>query len=244
MPNDSLMQALLARAQTPLVPQSAIQPAVSSLTEPKLDQSPMMARIKGFGAGALEGLRGQTSPLNLAALATLPMGGGAARGAVAGAEGLARVIPEVVEAAPAVKQVMPMADDVTRLAAQLKNRLMQVPSAGSKTLGQVAPEYTAVGGESALNAGREAMKRVPVPRQDAYTRILGSGRGNMGQMASEAGEVNPNLIIGGGAALGGALLAKKLYDAVKGVGDKIQSVNPLKQAGDILDSAAGKRGKY
>jgi hypothetical protein len=46
----------------PLLPQSAVQPLQDKLTEPSLTQSPWMAALKGFGAGALEGVRGMTSP--------------------------------------------------------------------------------------------------------------------------------------------------------------------------------------
>lgn len=64
-------------ATTPLVPQSAIQPAQQAMTTPRAGESPAWAQVKGFGAGALEGLRGLTSPAQLAGLAALGMGGGA-----------------------------------------------------------------------------------------------------------------------------------------------------------------------
>jgi hypothetical protein len=57
--------------QKPLLPQSAIQGLQDSLTEPKLDQSPLMAQVKGFGAGALDGIRNLTSPGDLLALTGL-----------------------------------------------------------------------------------------------------------------------------------------------------------------------------
>src|SRR5438046_3052964 len=69
-------------ATSPLVPKSAIAPAQQTLEEPHLDQSPAMARLKGFGSGALEGLRGLTTPLNVASMA-LPYLRGAAPAAEA-----------------------------------------------------------------------------------------------------------------------------------------------------------------
>ena len=79
-----LLQTLLQRALTPLVPETAVAPAVASLTTPKLDQSPWMARLKGFGAGALEGVREQTSPLNLISAAMIPSGARAGAGVMKG----------------------------------------------------------------------------------------------------------------------------------------------------------------
>lgn len=73
---NALLQQLLARATTPLVPQvgQAADSAAQAMTTPKLDESPMMAKLKGFGAGALQGaghlISDQTSPLNLALMAT------------------------------------------------------------------------------------------------------------------------------------------------------------------------------
>ena len=60
----------------PLVPQSAIDPLQELLDRRRLDQSPLEAQVRGFGAGALEGLRGLTSPASLAGM--IP-GAGAAR---------------------------------------------------------------------------------------------------------------------------------------------------------------------
>ena len=47
----------------PLVPHSAIDPLQQWLEKRRLDQSVGEAQLKGFGSGALEGLRGLTSPL-------------------------------------------------------------------------------------------------------------------------------------------------------------------------------------
>jgi hypothetical protein len=73
---------------TPLVPQSVTQPVTQKLTEPRLNQSPLMAGVKGFGAGALEGLRGLTSPANLAGIAGTAAGAGELGWLGKGAQGL------------------------------------------------------------------------------------------------------------------------------------------------------------
>jgi hypothetical protein len=156
---------------TPLVPKSAIQGTQDKLEQPKLDQSPFMAGLKGFGSGALEGLRGQTSPLNLAGIAAMmiPGAGLVGRGAKAASEvpealsGLANITPDLVEAAPAVKQVMPTAQDALDLGGLLRHNLAKVPNAASKAvegplkgLGAASAEFTPVGREAAYNAGRMA----------------------------------------------------------------------------------------
>ena len=61
----------------PLVPQSAISPLQEVLERRRLDQSPLEAQFKGFGSGALEGLRSLSSPaqlLNIGALAVPALG--------------------------------------------------------------------------------------------------------------------------------------------------------------------------
>lgn len=220
----SLFQELLNRANTPVVPESVISPAVDALAHPKLNDSTMMAQLKGFGAGALEGARGLTTPMNLA-LAAIP-GGRAGKGVVAGAKGLAGVVPELVQAERAVKQVMPMADDVTRLGATLKQRLLQVPSKGQKALGGSVAEFTPSGGEAAYNAGRAGMAKVPSPgipkipyRAPRYEHLL-----------EATGEVSPGMLLGLGAAGGGAAYAgKKLYDMMQQVKASAQKVNPFQR---------------
>lgn len=208
-----LLMELLKRAQEPVVPQLPIE---RSLTEPQLDQSPGMAALKGFGAGALEGARSFTSPLNLAAMA-IP-GGRAMKGAVGAARGVARAIPRVAQIGQATRQAVP-------------------------ALGEVAAEFAPVGGEAVYNAGR-AVSKAPDLAESLYKRMMASGRGNMG---SETGSIDPKLLLGGGAVAGGGYAAKKLYDLIQNIKDpagSIQKANPFGQAADILDSAAGKRGKY
>lgn len=98
---DSLFQTLLAKATTPLVPASVTQPLTNSLTEPSLTQSPAMASLKGFGAGALEGARGLTSPANIAGTLgdDLPIAMGAGLAAKYFPK-VAQALPEVAAAAP------------------------------------------------------------------------------------------------------------------------------------------------
>lgn len=238
----------MARATTPLVPPSA---AVDRLAQPGLNDSKPWAMAKGFGSGVLEGLRQQTSPVNLAGLATLPMGLGAGKAAVGAADALAGVVPELVDAAQGVKQVVPMADDVTRLAHTLRQRLLQVPSSAkvATKLGQTAQEFTPVGGESVLNAAREGMTKVASPArasvQDTlYKRIMASGKGNVGEemkayqmptgvIGSETGEISPGAAAGTAGLVGaGGYVGKQLYDMLQ------QAKNPIKQASGVLDKAA------
>lgn len=121
-------------ANEPLLPQGAIQPMQDRLEQPHLDQSPMMARVKGFGSGALSGLRNLTSPINLASIAGTFMGGGAAPKlageAIEGGEG----------AMSALKGLNP--------------RTYTGPI--SETLGEVNPMFTPQGGEGMFNASKVA----------------------------------------------------------------------------------------
>lgn len=108
---DDLLQALLSRATTPIVPQQAIQPAVDSLTEPKLDQSPMMAKLKGFSAGALEGARGLTDPLTLGSMA-IP-GGLALRGAKSAGKAITGIRQSVPALGETIAEFTPVGGEAT-----------------------------------------------------------------------------------------------------------------------------------
>jgi hypothetical protein len=69
---DGLLEQLLTRATTPLTqaPAQSGTAAMQQLTQPQLNQSPTMARLKGFAGGAAEGAgklaSDMTSPLSLA----------------------------------------------------------------------------------------------------------------------------------------------------------------------------------
>lgn len=154
MPDNGLLQELLMRANTPLVPQSAIQPTQDALTQPRLNQSVPMAMLKGFGAGALGGLRNQTSPANLAGIASLAAG--------PAARGLAMLGKAAPAAAMAAKA--PMAAEAA--------------SGAGRTLGTILPEFAPVGGESSLNINRfldatqKAGQAAAEPVEQTYARIL------------------------------------------------------------------------
>lgn len=159
MPDSSLFQQLLSRANTPLVPQigEAADSAANSITEPSLNQSPAMASLKGFGAGALQGaghlVSGMTSPMSLGI--TAATGGlGKLLGAGAGAlEGSAA--PSAVDAAGVGMNAMRgMLEPVT------------------EKLGERLPQFTPVGGEDLYNAGRQGPHTLIDPAYKAYLRIM------------------------------------------------------------------------
>lgn len=251
MPDNSLLQSLLARATTPVttLPSQISDAVYKPVTDWGMNHAgPVGAAARGFGAfgeNVGTGLTELTSPLNLAL--TAGTGGlgrvGAALGiggkvAPAAAEGLSSIVPELIQAGRGVKQVMPEADDVTRLASTLKQRLLHVPT-GSKAataLGQSSAEFAPVGGESILNSARAGMGKVATPgarnvEQKLYQRIMDSGAGNMG---SQTGEITP---AGAAATAGlvgvGGYAGKQLYDMLQ------TAKNPLKHATGILDKAAG-----
>lgn len=138
--------------QRPLVPQQAIQGLQDSLTEPHLDQSPTMARIKGFGAGALDGLRSLTTPESLMAI------GGLAMGARGGGE-----MPSMPQEGPALG--LPQFS-------QLAPR-SHLPV--QETLGEVHPDFTPMGGEGLFNAARKSPNTPFDPAALGYDRIYGKG---------------------------------------------------------------------
>lgn len=78
----------------PLIPKGPVDWLANQVDKRSLEQTPMMARLKGFGAGALEGLRSLTSPLQLAAFAAPYLRGSRAVAEVPAAmEGLAGYVP-------------------------------------------------------------------------------------------------------------------------------------------------------
>lgn len=114
----------------PLVPKEAIDPLQQWLEQRRLDQSPMEAQIKGFGSGALEGLRSLTSPANLASM--IP--GGAAAKMLSFAPKVARMAGptmDLLERAP-VRQVAPSMDDVGALVGSMKHNLAKIPPVGMR----------------------------------------------------------------------------------------------------------------
>ena len=158
-------------ANTPLVNADGAADAIDS---PSVERSPMEARVRGFGAGALQGLAGMSTPLNIG-MAAMPAMGAMMRGGQA-AKRLAPAL-DLIDT-PTPKQVMPGADDVNALIGDLRRNLAKVPSRRPpmETLGEVNPQFTPVGGEGIYNAGQGAAGSGPV---DAYQLLLSKlgGRG-------------------------------------------------------------------
>lgn len=126
----------------PLIPQSWIDPLQQRLDQRRLDQSPEEARLRGFGAGALEGLRGLSSPASLAGL--LP--GGAAAKLLQFAPKAARAVGptlDVIEQTP-IRQITPSMDDVSALIGTMKRNLAKVPAKGSRPIAPNIPEFAPV----------------------------------------------------------------------------------------------------
>lgn len=153
-------------ATTPLVDEESIRPAQDMIDPgPSMDRSPMEARMRGFGAGALEGMRGLTTPLDLAAVA-MPMAGRAISG-LKGMMGAGRAAQaagptmDIIEQNP-IKQVAGSMGDVESLIGDMRRNMARVPQAGSKmapmaeTLGERAAEFTPAGGEAMYNIGKGA----------------------------------------------------------------------------------------
>ena len=87
----------------PLIPQEAINPLQEWLEQRSLDQSPAEAQIKGFGSGALQGLRDLITP---AAVTGAVMGAGPV-------SSMARFAPKVATSVgPIVKGLRVASDPV------------------------------------------------------------------------------------------------------------------------------------
>src|SRR3990167_1721983 len=102
----------------PLVPNSAIKPAQDALDTPTLRRSPLEAALRGFGSGALEELRGFSSPLSLAGLAA-PAAGSLVRGglgAMRAARGGQQALGALQKAAQRAGSLL---DDMARETAEL-----------------------------------------------------------------------------------------------------------------------------
>ena len=164
-------------ATTPIVPKSAIQPAQDMLDSPSLERSPMEARMRGFGAGALEGLRGMTTPLDVAGL----VGGGAMGMMGRGAKAMGKVINpglDLIESVP-VRQIAPAIDDVNSLIGDMQRNLARVPNRRPtmETLGERAAEFTPTGGEGLYNVGKT---QPSLPSGDAFEGLLNQLGGRQG----------------------------------------------------------------
>ena len=160
-------------ANTPLVNADSAADAIDS---PSAERSPGMARLQGFGAGALQGLAGLSTPLNIAGMVAGP-----AMGAM---KGMGRMGSMMQKAAPTLdlvdtpmpKQINPSAIDVDSLIGDLQRNLAKVPSkrpAPMDTLGESLPEFTPVGGEGLYNAGQGAQSQLPADILDMLMPKMG-----------------------------------------------------------------------
>lgn len=163
-------------ANTPLVNADQTADAIDS---PSVERSPGMARLQGFGAGALQGLAGLSTPLNIAGMMAGP-----AMGAL---KGVSRMGQMAQKAAPTLdlidtpipKQIMPSMDDANSLIGDLQRNLARVPSkrpAPMDTLGESLPEFTPMGGEGLYNAGKGVNQQLPADILDMLMSKMG-GRG-------------------------------------------------------------------
>ncbi|SRR5258708_2794978 len=130
MPN--YLSSLWSAANQPLIPEAPMRRAQEAMTTPHLDESPLWAKTKGFGAGALEGLRNMVTPLGIASLA-IP-GAEAGEGVEAGVQAARGMSPtmDLLGELPAARQMMPTGGDVDALTGLLKYNLAKVPNAASK----------------------------------------------------------------------------------------------------------------
>lgn len=93
----------------PLVPEAPVRRLQEQIDAPTLERSPWEARLRGFGAGALEGLRGLTSPLSLASM--LPVGRAASM-APRAIQALSKTIPGVPPRLMAAERAFDVVDDL------------------------------------------------------------------------------------------------------------------------------------
>lgn len=235
MPN--LFQTLVERMTTPLYKPS--QQTLDANTKQVTESAPFQQDAALDPNMLLKFLSSQSDPASLAALSAGPALGmarsagmlGKAVPEVAGA--LAKVTPELVDAGneaghamSMVGQAMPAAEDALGLEKTLANRLRQVPTS-KRLMPQMPGEFTHAG--SVLpnpNIKEIAAGGIKNVNMSPFMRMMEN---------APTGKVNPDLVIGGGALGGGALLAKKLYDSLQGT-----NLNPFNRVSGVLDKAAGK----
>lgn len=221
----------------PLVPRSVTKPAEDYLTEPQLDQPEWMAQLKGFGAGALEGLRELTSPVNIAGM--LPMGriagtAGKLAGRAAGA------IPEAAAGAEAIQG----------LSKAIPAGMEAVPQLGKNAM--AGPPVVPTNWGAELQGARDFVGRMGgIPNEMAAGRMyttppsslpLPSAAVPAHSLASEAGRISPEAVVGLGAAGAGAAYAlpklKQAWDDISGFGQQV--AQPFQQLKGTLDDASRK----
>jgi hypothetical protein len=187
-------------ANKPLLPQGAVQPAQDALQARQGDSVPW-AQAKGFGSGALEGLRDLTSPLNLAGIATLPFGGGAAAGAARGA----------AEAGPALRGLGAVGEGLG--AAARGGALPAGAGAVMERMGaQAAPTFNRLRGAGAFAGDRTVGAIKPLMRggeglaEFAPATEAGEAVANAARPAAQAGgaggDIMERILKGGGVEPG------------------------------------------
>ena len=175
---------------TPLIPEAPVRRAQEYLDTPTLEREPWEARLRGFGAGALEGLRGLSSPAELAGIGAMAIPGAGAAGGIGrgmarasrmapeALQGLSRALPtiDLLGDVPLARQVLPAADDVSSLIGSMKYNLAKVPQSTPRVpgLGTQVAEFAPQGGEAAYNYGRQLPQAVD-PVAQAYSRLLARG---------------------------------------------------------------------
>lgn len=175
---------------TPLIPAAPVKRLQDAIDTPTLERSPWEARVRGFGAGALDGLRNLSSPANLVSIGSLLVPGmgegvGLAKGAKAvsgAAQGLSDGLPSiqaVSEGVNGLRQAMPTAREVTGLLGQMGSNLKNVPTSAMKALkmgtpSSADPHFVPMGGEGAYNASRAGLMPKN-PQEMAYEQILSRG---------------------------------------------------------------------
>lgn len=236
MPDNSLLQALLQRAQTPIteIPTQVAQAVARPVTDYGMNHAgPLGTAAKyagAFGENVGDTLTGMTSPIQLALMAA---SGGV--GKVAGKLGSAAMGVTRSSALGAAKGLAEGA---------------HAGPLGIPGLTHAAAEFAPVGGEAVANAARAGMSKIASPgarnvEQTLYKRIMDSGAGNVGSgmkafqtptgvLGSATGEITPGAAAATAGLLGaGGYAGKQLYDMLQ------TAKNPLKHATGILDKAAG-----
>lgn len=115
---------------TPLIPQSWTD-AANAWAQPGLNTSPTSAMLKGFGAGALQGLRSLSTPLSIAGMVAPGVGDAIAPAEAAGSlMQVAGPTMDLVEPA-SVAQSLPSMGDTDALIGQMKYNLAKIPNSAS-----------------------------------------------------------------------------------------------------------------
>jgi hypothetical protein len=203
MPN---LSDLWSASNQSLIPQSAVTSAQNAITTPRLDESPTWAKIKGFGAGALQGLRDQITPLGIAALVAGTGAGAGMRALTGGAEGLeagvgaaraAAPTMELLGEAPAVQQTMPTGSAVDSLTNIMRNNLMKVPSAKGVDASQAIQGLRGAAGQGMLGPESGGLQDMMNPRNQAMMEKMYQESRPVAQDLIRKGAFSGNRTVGG-----------------------------------------------